>query len=1309
MSGLALQCFAAMPQLEGFRYGNDAAPTGNEWDPARDVNCVRNLALNKEMPRAWFTSFGDVKSAKKILPENSEFWKSLNGKWKFHWAKNPDERATNFFSKTEKDLAGWDSISVPSNWNIVGVQEDGTCKYGLPIYCNQPVIFEHRVAVGDWKLGVMREPANKNRTTYLYRNEVGSYLRDFEVPKDWNGREIFISFDGVDSFFYIWVNGKYVGFSKNSRDPARFDISEFVKPGEKATVAVEVYRNSDASFLESQDMYRLPGIFRTVAIYSTPKLHVRDVIAIPQGDTMNVSADVRNLGSVPAGGQIVFSLYEQKKLYSDDYAGKPSAVATVSVPAVKPGENVELPKAALTVKNPKRWSAEIPNLYVLVAELKDANGKTLEVVPAQVGFCEVEIRENQIDEFGKTGRYFYVNGKTVKLKGVNRHESHPARGHALTREDMEKEVLLMKRGNINHVRNSHYPDDPYFYFLCNKYGIYLEDEANLESHQYYYGDASLSHPIEWRPAHIARIMEMAHRNVNQPAVVIWSLGNEAGPGDNFKAAYQELKKFDASRPVQYERNNAIVDMGSNQYPSVGWVQSAAQGHCKQPFHISEYAHSMGNAMGNLKDYWDAIESSNYICGGAIWDWVDQAMYNYDAATGKKYLAYGGQFGDIPHDGDFVCNGIIFADRTPKPQYHEVKKVYQHIGVSATNALSGELEIFNKYYFKTLDDYEVKWTLTEDGKSIKKGEIDVDDLAPRTKMNVKLPFSSVKFKTDAEYLLTVEFRLDDDAPWAKEGYVQADEQIVIKPAGTRPAIATVAKNDSAPILEKTSDGLKISGKDFSMKFANATGTLSSLVYDGKEIISDGNGPKLDAFRAPTNNDGWARGSWFSNGLDNLSHKVSGDPLVEQNPDGSVVLSFQVVSSGKNDFQFNTHQIWTVYLDGSVELRANVVANNSELDLPRLGYTMNVPAELDTFSYYGRGPVENYADRKSGQFISRNKGKVADEFVDYIRPQEMGNHEDVRWCALTDKSGKTGAVFVAANGKFSAQALPVTARELMDASNPFKLDDFVKKPRETTLFLGSGVRGLGGASCGPDTIERDKIFSKPTNFGFIIRPAGKNLSKIANVSASGATPLAISRNPAGLISIASENANAEIFCSVDGGEAQKYTKAFSFRNGGIVAAWVKDTPKIRTVVEFPKIEKVRMSVVFCSSQEGGERAKNLTDNNPDSIWHTAYSVTVANYPHWIDFDIGEEKPVKGISYLPRKNGDNGDIKDFEIYTSLDGKNWGAEPAFKGTFRREKKEQKILFPQTIPARYVRFRALSSQNGQDFASGAEFGVLAD
>ena len=1329
---LSIQSFADQP-LEGFTYGSVNAPTGKEWESPE------NLALNKEQPHAYFFPFQHLDNARKVLPENSKYWQSLDGDWKFHWAPDPDSRPKDFY-QTEYDVSSWDAIPVPSSWNIYGIQKDGSQKYGTPIYVNQPVIFQHSVKVDDWRGGVMRTPP-ANWTTYKDRNEVGSFRRDFEIPQDWDGREVFISFDGVDSFFYLWINGQYVGFSKNSRNTANFNITPYLQKG-KNTVAAEVYRSSDGSFLEAQDMFRLPGIFRTVALYSVPKVYFRDLVATPDLDatytdgSLTVNAEIRNLDKKAIKDyKVYYSLYANK-LYSDENTLVDGFLSPV-IDKIAPNETGSV-QTVLKVKAPNKWSAEFPYRYTLVAELKDKKNRTVEMVSTIVGFRKVEIKDTPAseDEFGLAGRYYYVNGKTVKLKGVNRHESNPGVGHAITREMMEKEIMLMKRANINHVRNSHYPDDPYWYFLCNKYGIYLEDEANIESHEYYYGAASLSHPVEWKNAHVARVMEMVRANVNNPSIVIWSLGNEAGPGKNFVAAYDALKKFDTSRPVQYERNNDIVDMGSNQYPSIGWVRGAVQGKydIKYPFHISEYAHSMGNACGNLIDYWEAMESTNFFCGGAIWDWVDQSMYNYDPKTGVRYLAYGGDFGDTPNDGQFVMNGIVFGDLEPKPQYYEVKKVYQHIGVKAIDTEKGVFEIFNKYYFKNLaEDYQLVYSLYEDGKPIMTGKPMDINIAPRQRAQITLPYDHAPLKKDAEYFMKLQFILKDQRPWAAKGFPMAEEQILIKEATDRPSISEVtvgaAKLDGF-VLDKDTKRILIKGTDFEAIFDPQTGSIYSLKYGNETVIADGNGPKLDALRAFTNNDNWFYAPWFEHGLHNLIHKATEYKVLNKG-NGTLVLSFTVesqapnaarikggTSSGKNsieeltdrkfgsnDFKFVTNQIWTVYPDGSIELQSSITSNRSSLVLPRLGYVMKVPQQYSNFTYYGRGPIDNYADRKSGQFIEQYTNSVAGEFVNFPKPQDMGNHEDVRWCALTNQAGN-GAVFVATD-RLSASALQYSALDLILASHPYQLP----KAGDTYLHLDCAVTGLGGNSCGQGgPLVHDRVFANQHSMGFIIRPAGKELSVVANVAPAGDLPLSITRTPAGMVELTSAKKDAVICYSIDGSKkVQEYTEPVPMRNGGTIKAWYKDSKDISSTMKFEKIESIQTQVVYASSQESGEGdASHLTDGDPNTIWHTMYSVTVAKYPHWVDLDAGEVKEIKGFTYLPRQNGGNGNIKDYSIQVSMDGKEWG-EPVNKGTFARDSKEKRVLFDKPVKARYIRFTALSEQNGQDFASGAEITILAN
>lgn len=1108
--------------LEGYRYGHVQAPSGQEWQSPGE------LSLNKLQPRAWFMTFGKADNAKYVLPEHSEYYQSLNGKWKFHFAKNPDERPKEFF-EANYDVSHWDNIEVPGSWNIQGIQKDGSLKYGVPIYVNQPVIFMHKVAVDDWRQGVMRTPP-KNWTTYTYRNEVGSYRRDFNIPEEWDGREVFLSFDGVDSFFYLWVNGQYVGFSKNSRNTAEFNITPFVQTGTN-TVAVEVYRSSDASFLEAQDMFRLPGIFRSVNLYSTPKVHFRDLVATPSFDgttgVLSVQALIENLSSKKAKDLTVeLSLYENK-LYGDaDHIvatqTTPASFALKGIsrkemetgPSDKNRGNETTVNMKIRLKDAKPWTAEQPNVYTLVARIGDKKGKTVEYIAVQTGFRTVEIKDTPAseDELGHAGRYFYVNGKTLKLKGVNRHETNPERGHAVTRQQMYQDVMMMKRANINHVRTAHYPNDPYWYFLCNRYGIWLEAEANVESHEYYYGKESLSHPIEWRPAHVARMMEMVHSRVNDPSIIIWSLGNEAGPGDNFKASYARAKAFDPTRPIQYERNNDIVDMGSNQYPSIGWVREAATGKAdvKYPFHISEYAHSMGNACGNLVDYWKAIESTDYICGGCIWDWIDQSMYNY-TKDGKRYLAYGGDFGDTPNDGQFVMNGILFADQTPKPQYYEVKKVYQYVDFTWADSTRGIIDVHNKnYYTDDLSDYVLRYQVMTDGREGHWTDLNLGSVAPRSHKQIKLTDLNDQ-RSDGEQFVHLGLFLKQDKPWAPAGYLQAEEQLCLTPAPKRAEMQVPTASHQGHLTTSVKDSvLTITGKTIHAQLDERTGILTRLAYNGTEVIKDGEGPRLDAMRAWVNNDNWAYEKWYANGLYNLRQKAT-DMKIRHLRDGNLEVRLTLFVQApygaklegdvrnwkklveatdkpftKDDFHFDVALVYTFHTDGSITLTSDITSNKPDLILPRIGFSLK--SALDQLAYYGRGPIGNYPDRKTGQMLGIYRTTASKEFVNFPKPQDMANHQDTRWAQLTDNNGN-GAVFINPDG-MSISLLPYTANELAMANHPHELP----ASSGNTLHLDAAITGLGGNSCGQGApLPPDRVKADVHHIVLVIRPVNHDVQQ------------------------------------------------------------------------------------------------------------------------------------------------------------------------------------------------------------------------
>lgn len=1350
--GMTISVMADNEPLKGFEYGSVTAPSGSEWQsPER-------LSLNKLQPTAYKFHFAPEDNATSVLPGASSYYQSLDGTWKFNWVETPEKRPANFYEMTF-DASAWDDIQVPGCWNVQGLQKDGTMKYGVPLYVNQPVMFYHEIKVDDWKQGVMRKAPEK-WTANKYPNEVGSYRRTFSIPANWKGRNVIINFDGVDSFFYLWINGKYVGFSKNSRNTASFDITPYINNKGENVVAVEVYRSSDGSFLESQDMFRLPGIFRSTYLTSTSQVEIKDLVVRTEqigSDDAKVKVEM-NIADNGKKKQKTYN-YSYRiypvELYTDNIAGE-------AMPAVTGTSENTSTSLIIPIAKANLWSAEAPYRYVLVAELKDKKGKVIDKVSTYFGVRTVEIRDTKAedDEFGLAGRYFYVNDKPVKLKGVNRHETSLDRGHAITHKQMEEEVMLMKRGNINHIRMSHYSNDPYMYYLCDKYGIYLEDECNIESHQYYYGDASLSHPTEWKAAHIARNMEMVHGHINHPSIVIWSLGNEAGPGNNFKAAYEAIKEFDTSRPVQYERNNDIVDMGSNQYPSVAWVRGAVNGkyNIKYPYHISEYAHSMGNSLGNLQDYWDAIESTNFFCGGAIWDWVDQAIDTY-TKDGIKYMGYGGDHGDWPNDGMFCMNGIILPDFTPKPQYFEVKKVYQNVGVTLdslftrNNRTFARIKIFNKNYFTSLDQYDIVGTVICDGMPCNEFPIELPmSIGPRKSFLFTVP---MKLEVNGELFVNIKFKLKKDMPWAKAGYVQMNEQLNI----TTDAWETWTLNNGEfeqldEIKVSTSEDkavTSVEAGDYTIRFNNADGSIYSMETSGETLIEPGNGPKLDAFRAPVDNDNWAWNQWFKQGLYDLKHKVMGAPTVVQEKDGTVSIVYNVKSQathqgrainrpgkagepfesiekgremGDDDLFFTTIQRYTIFKDGTIVLASSIISSDAGITLPRLGYAMKLNKNYDTYTYYGRGPLNNYADRKTGSFVGLYRSTVKDQFVNFPKPQSMGNREDVRWCALQNGQG-SGLQFVALNGKMSTSALPWSALQMTLAAHPHELPE----SDGTYLHLDCQVTGLGGNSCGQGgPLDQDRVKGSLHQMKIAIMPVhrGVNLTDKSKVTSNASCPVSISRDRAGNVTIQGDGTvmDPETICyqvqekgAKKPGKIQTYDPNLRMpcivplRKGGKITAWYQGDEAVKTVTEYEAIENVPVEVVYVSSEEGpgGEVAKNLVDGNPNTIWHTMYSITVPKYPHWIDLDCNETKTIKGFTYLPRQDGAiNGNIKAYKVELSSDGKTWSA-PVAQGEFQNNSKEQKVLFAQPQKARYLRFTALSSQNGQDFASGAEFTVLAE
>ncbi|TFH39233.1 MAG: DUF4981 domain-containing protein, partial [Bacteroidia bacterium] len=777
----------------------------NDWENQQVIG------INKESAHSTWVPYSDINQSLRGVPGNSPWYQSLNGTWKFNWVNHPDLRPLEFY-KSGYDVSYWDDIPVPSNWQLQG--------YGKPIYTNVRYPFAKNPP------NIMG-PAPAGFTKNELPNPVGSYKRDFIIPSEWDGREIFVHFAGVSSAFYIWVNGEKVGYSQGSMTPAEFNITDYVKGGDNS-IAVEVYRWSDGSYLEDQDFWRLSGIFRDIFMYAVPKITLWDYFL-----RSDLNEDYSRASFT---ADLEFRNFEAKGTWSvdayllsggEEYKDQEPLVSReVKGVSAKAGLKMRLEAA---IENPRLWSAEIPELYNVVFVLKDPEGSVAEVLRSTFGFREVEIRDQQL----------WVNGKSIKIKGVNRHEHDPVTGRYVSLESMISDITLMKQFNVNTVRTSHYPNHPDWYELCDRYGIYVIDEANVESHGMGYGEASLGHDAGWQKAHIDREISMVERDKNHPSIIIWSMGNEAGPGVNFVACREAILAIDKSRPIHYERYNEVADIESTMYPSVEWLENTGKKDDPKPFLMCEYAHAMGNAVGNLQEYWDVIETYPRLIGGCIWDWVDQGLRKeVPGKKGEYFFAYGGDFGDRPTDWNFCINGLTTPDRQVTPKMEEMKKVYQYIGIETTGGSPGEIRVTNKYQFINLSQYIASWELTLDGRPIDEGVIGSINIAPGESGVVEIPLDDISYEAPGEYHLTVTFSLRKGTAWAEAGHEVAWEQFLLPYATTMQYDTRyeMKRSEIFPLhTGEKGDNLIIDGKNFSVEFNRVAGTITSLTYSGVKVI------------------------------------------------------------------------------------------------------------------------------------------------------------------------------------------------------------------------------------------------------------------------------------------------------------------------------------------------------------------------------------------------------------------------------------------------------------------------------------------
>lgn len=1006
----------------------------------RDWENPEIVGRNQSSPHTCLLPFPERSSALTGSREDSPWFKLLNGIWKFRFEESPEFALGDNFYKESYDVSKWKDIEVPRSWQTAG--------YGHPHYTN---------VVYPFPLDPPRVPTE---------NPAGSYHRSFQIPRNWNGREIFLRFEGVDSAFYVWVNGREVGYSQGSRLPSEFNITQHADPGEN-TIAVQVLKWSDGSYLEDQDMWWLSGIFRDVYLYAVPQIHVWNLDVRTELDEnyedslLKIRAEVKNYGDTD-----IKEHYLELDLLDEGRSilGEPIS-EEISVEA-RGEEGVLL---ETEIENPEKWSAERPYLYSLLLILKNKKGEVIEVERENVGFRSVELKDGNL----------LINGTPITIRGVNRHEHHPDLGRAVPLRSMVKDVALMKRHNINAVRTSHYPDDPRFYDLCDRYGLYVLDEADLECHGFALAKEEfyISDDPGWKDAYVDRMVRMVERDKNHPSVIIWSLGNESGFGQNHEAMARRTREVDPTRPIHYEpdKNQKVSDIVGPMYtPVEELVEMGKKEEAKHPVILCEYAHAMGNGPGGLKEYWDAFYKYNRLQGGFVWDWIDQGLRQF-AGEGEEFFAYGGDFGDEPHDGNFNINGLIFPDRKPSPGLKEYKKVIEPIKVEPVDLEEGKVKVENRYDFLSLDHLDVSWSVIEDGDVIQSGSIPTPDIPAGGDKEVEIPLEEPSLpKPGSEYFLNVDFTLARDSPWAKKGHEIARAQFKL-PIETPDVNLEGNKTISSIRCEERRNEIRITGPKFDLTFDKIPGLVSSWIYQGREIVEEG--PRLNFWRAPTDNDIIYEEKWREAGLDRLTNRIEkiGSEVVDEE---TVQINLEGrVAPPSLEHGFKVRQTYTVQGTGIMEIEMHLTPEGDLPILPKIGLQLKLPSGLDQVSWYGRGPGESYVDSKEANLVGKYSCRVKDLHTPYVRPQENGNRTDVRWVALTDTRGV--GLFATGGSPLNFSAHDYTTNDLEEATHTNELP----KRDQITLNLDRVHCGLGTGSCGPGPLANYELI--PEELDFIVR--------------------------------------------------------------------------------------------------------------------------------------------------------------------------------------------------------------------------------
>lgn len=996
--------------------------------------------VNNEPARASLIPYADHPSALNQDKKASPYYKSLNGNWKFRWAKNLNEVPADFFGAAFND-ENWDNIAVPGNWQLQG-------KYDPPVFTN----IKH-----PFKADAPRVPKDYNPT--------GLYRTTFTIPEKWTNNPVFLHFAGVQSAGIVYVNGQKVGYNEDAMTPAEYNITKFLKPGDNV-LAVQVLTWSDGSYLEDQDFWRLSGIYRDVYLYSVPQIHLRDFQVITDLDEkytdalLKLKVKLKNYTQVnTAGGSVKVSVT----------GASGSQVFTKALPVKAMGGGKEqLLTLEQKVANPLKWTAETPNLYILTMEVLDKDGKTLEVISRKIGFREVEIKNAQL----------LVNGKPIEVKGTNRHEFDPYTGRVISRESMIQDIVLMKQNNFNAVRTSHYPNVPEWYELCDEYGLYVMDEANIESHELWADHKIyLGEDPAWKAAWIDRGISMVERDKNHPSVIFWSMGNETGWGANFDAMYKAMKTIDPTRPIHYESKNPAYanvlsryDIISTMYPSVEEIIRLMNLDPTRPVIICEYAHSMGNSLGNFKKYWDAYYKYPRLQGGFTWDWVDQGLRSKDE-NGKEYWNIVNYI-----DGANANDGLINPDRTPQPEINEAKKIQQEIAVVPVNLIKGKLKLFNRYCFRDLSHVMLHWNVTEDGVVVKSGKISGLNVSPQDSGVIDLPLGELSIEEDRYYHLNLSFSLKESTIWAARGFEIAKEQFTV----ASPKGKTNEQNTSPEKLKlETSGNTIISSSKFTAEVEKETGFLR-ISFLGQTMLEHALKPSF--WRVPTDNDeGGGENSyaarWRKAGLDSYKTVVKDIKTIEANNRVEVkVLSTLEFKGGKMDVVTD----YAIYPDGKVAVNYKVNLLNEFPPLAKVGVKFAMPAGFDKIEWFGRGPFDSYQDRKESAHFGLYTGKVADQHFPHVMPQENGNKSDVIWMNIL---GLSRGLKIDTHSLLNINVQNYSQKAL----NSSKTTHELLRGDLTYVYIDLQQMGLGGDdSWTPRVHPEYQLNAKSYEFGFTLKP-------------------------------------------------------------------------------------------------------------------------------------------------------------------------------------------------------------------------------